>query len=65
MKTKLLTICLLLSTLLSGCYTAAKMQAIVTDYTYEDVDELVTAVGMPSEERVVLGRRIFANLLFS
>tara|TARA_B100001057_G_scaffold401990_1_gene413684 strand:+ start:19 stop:822 length:804 start_codon:yes stop_codon:yes gene_type:complete len=58
MKTKLLTICLLLSITLSGCYTAAKMQALTDKHVYQHVDSLVAAVGMPSEEKVIAGRRM-------
>ena len=59
MKTKLLTICLFLSTTLSGCfYTDAKMLALTEEHVYQHVDSLVSAVGMPSEEKVIAGRRI-------
>lgn len=58
MKTKLLTICLLLSTLLSGCMTAEMMYQVTTPYYGRHVDELVKVTGLPSEERVVIGKRI-------
>ena len=57
MKTKLLTICLFLSTILSGCVTGEMMERATYAFNSYHVDELVKVTGMPSEERVIMGKR--------
>ena len=52
MKTKLLTICLFLSTTLSGCFYTDTDAALTEEHVYQHVDSLVSAVGMPSEEKL-------------
>ena len=60
MKSKLLIIFLLLSTTLSGCVTGKMMQSATKSYINQHVDVLINYVGMPSEERVIAGRRIIS-----
>lgn len=58
MNTKKLIIFIFLSITLTSCYTAKKMHSVTSEYTYENIDSLVAAVGMPSEERIFQGKRI-------